>query len=276
MTMTMTWNISTLKFSVNQYSRNFLFLDYSASSSSAPPSPGVNGEASLLTLLPRTYQLWDLDAFRNDFVQEELWGVPLKDPSRAIFAAYLALLIKGELGSKEGWKDTYFDYLPSQEDYEAYHPVMKDEETLKKYLGDYTHAYLWITDKKKNIQEEYDSFVKESPKFASLVTSQEYMTARLHVTTRCFSTGSPDDLDTLDGQLSVDELKGYRSTLGADYGRDGFLVLMPLIDSLNHHRDANTVFHYHAPSQRFGLATTQPVQKGKEFFVSYGEKHESW
>ena len=229
--------------------------------------------------IPRSMQMWTLDALRDPFIKKNLFAarhLKTKRPltSKAFLAAHLAILQKNKTHSKRDDKDQklrdiYFDLLPTYDDFKSYHPTTFDLRELNSKFGANTYFYFLVSRRKAEIESEYKAFSHVSSVFKETVSFEEYIAARLCVQTRAFRSGPLDELDA-----SPEELNLYREHLGIDL-REGSTAAVVLMDALNaHHGEQNVQYKYISESKKFVLYAAKDIQAGAELFTSYGDRAE--
>ena len=154
--------------------------------------------------IPRSMQIWTLDALRDPFVKNNLFGAKhLKTSSPvspdAYLAAHLSLLQSkkqdieqiNDLSSNPN-KELYLNILPTYDDYKEFHPVTFDLRELSSKYGPNSYLYFLVSRQKAEIESEYKSFTKLSSEFRDLVTYYDYVASRLTVQTKSFNAGPID------------------------------------------------------------------------------------
>lgn len=228
--------------------------------------------------MPRSMQIWTLDALRDPFVKKNLFGArhlktlrPLA--SKAFLAAYIALLKTSERGKSHDdatqiLRDVYLGLLPKYDDFK-YHPLTFDLREMKSKFGVYSYFYFLVSRRKEEIESEYKAFSHVSSIFREKVTFEEYLTARLCVQTRAFRSGPLDGHDA-----SIEELDLYKKRLGIDL-IEGSTAMVVLIDAMNaHHEEHNVQYKYIPESKKLYLYAMKDIQAGDELYISYGDRAE--
>jgi hypothetical protein len=153
-------------------------------------------EGEKLFEVPRSMQIWDLDALRDPFIREHLFRASHKLSgnhvgAEAFLAAFLALEINRSKRDDRGMDPlrlAYFDTLPSLKEL-AYHPILTNADEIQHILGrSSSHAVLQAY--RNMIVSEWEA-VATSKEFTKLVTRADYFTARLNILTRRVRTGPP-------------------------------------------------------------------------------------
>jgi SET domain len=229
--------------------------------------------------IPRSMQIWTLDALRDPFIKNNLFGArhlathqPLA--SKAFLAAYVAVLLKSEPDEKQPdaarkLRELYLELLPTYEDFKTHHPVTADLRELNSKLGANTYAYFMVSRRKAEIESEYKAFCYVSHAFKNKVTFEDYVAARLIVQTREFHTGALDGSDA-----SMQELELYSKHLSIDLN-PGSSALVPIVDAMNAHHEKHNVHYKYVPeSKKFYLYASKDIQAGAELLESYGDRAE--
>jgi hypothetical protein len=225
--------------------------------------------------IPRKMQIWDLDAYRDPFVRKHLFKASHKVSgnrlgSEAFLAAFLALEIKRTEqypSSFDPFRLTYFQSLPSYEEYLAHHPILQDTLLMREILGR-SVAHSVVQAYRNMVNSEFEAFASVSSEFQGLISKEEYLRARLNVMTRVIKVGIPGPEEVMPGtfignefeneDLLQDELVSYQDLIGVNLTA-GSLALIPLADLFNHHPSSNVQFKY----QR-----RQPNKTGRSFVVT--------
>jgi hypothetical protein len=231
--------------------------------------------------VPRSMQIWTLDALRDPFIKKNLFGArhlktqrPLS--SKAFLAAHLSVLqVSKKHGNQESkatnekLREIYLSLLPTYDDFKSHHPVLFDLRELSAKFGAYSYFYFLVSRRKAEIDSEYQAFCNVSSVFQEKVTFEDYVAARMSVQTRTFRSGPLDELDA-----SLEELHLYRKHLGIDL-REGSTAAVALMDALNaHHEQHNVQYKYIPESKKFYLYAAKDIPAGAELFTSYGDRAE--
>jgi len=228
---------------------------------------------TVLMEIPRELMIWDLDAARDEFIQNELFRSPLfgGDTSdtmtkrAALLAAYLALLRNEVVPPSDTFplQATVARALPSYEEYAAFHPILADLTRLKKYLGKKSVAFLHLVHARKSFDKEYDML---GAKFATHVSREDYFSCRLAVGSRSFQiTNIPEG-----SELSKKERVGYKQKLGIDFS--AVVSIEPVIDWMNGHTNNNVKVGGYDAKKRSGQAwAIRTIHKGQELINNYGQ-----
>lgn len=240
-------------------------------------------KGSLIMDIPRGAQLWQTDALVDPFVRDHLFSAR-HSPSgklvdhKAYLAAYLALTSNTTYtpNSMNKAHRAYLNYLPKEQNYES-HPIFQSHEHLANTFGEHSMSYDLIRRLQLEWDSEYQAFVKMSPDFAAMVPRlEDYLVARVQVVSRSYSTQtSPQESDVV-GSTSAD-LELYLRALNYDYAKDGFAVMVPILDALNHHmNNFNVEYKYNPDSRSFSIFATKDIAKGTELIINYGSKVDQW
>lgn len=244
--------------------------------------------------IPRSLQLWDLDALRDPFIRLHLFEASHRQSgngvgSEAFLAAYLALQLKRKQDDSRDWNMellelAYYDVLFSLEDFMEHHPLLGDVDHMKEALG-FSEGYGVLQAYRNMILSEYEAFSDFSSKFRELVTRDDYFTARLNVLTRAIRVGPPGPEHAFQGtflrerytpeQILRDELESYKDILGIDLEKDGCIALIPIADLFNHHPQNNVEYEFKRTElNKDGAfvvrADNRRIEKGFEPMASYG------
>lgn len=238
--------------------------------------------------IPRSLQIWDLDALRDDFVQRQLF--PARHartgnllPSGAFLAAYLALkyhqLIQAELDNSttattdeeentfmDPARKAYFASLPTREELSD-HPLFWTQEELIESLGPQSHNMAVASAYQEMVHSEYQAFAEASSDFASTISEIEYTVGRTWVLTRSFSPGPMGpQLELLD----EDERAFFSANVATDFAR-GCHAMVPILDLLNHHPTPNVAYSYNTDKRAFVITAQRSIPSSFELYDSYGK-----
>lgn len=233
--------------------------------------------------IPRKYQLWDLDAYRDPFVRKHLFKASHQLSgnrlgSEAFLAAFLALEMKRSEENPSNFDPIrllYFQSLPTYEEYVQYHPILQDHSLMRHILGrSMSHSVL--QGYRNMIKSEFEAFVIASREFQTLISEKEYIRARFNVLTRALNVGVPGPDEVMPGtfigdefineDFLQDELHAYYDLIGVNLteaGGMGCIALIPLADLFNHHPSNNVHFEYKKKKRE-----QQQDQGGRSFVVT--------
>jgi hypothetical protein len=251
--------------------------------------------------VPRSMQIWDLDALRNDWIRQHLFGAkhwPTGNPldSAAYLAAYLALLSKGIVQlsrnhnaekaddetatSSESHRLLQYlnECMPSTEELAEFHPMFWNETELKNFMRPHSATYAVAKAYRDMVKSEYQaflSFTRESTNedLREMITEEEYQTYRVLVLTRSFGTGPLPigSSSSSDASLSQEEIQYYRENGGVDLSR-GSYAMVPILDFYDHHAIPNVQYAYSNDKQSFVIqAINQGISAGYEVVDNYGK-----
>jgi len=227
--------------------------------------------------VPRSMQIWSLDAFRDNFIKNLAGARHLKTKTllieQAYLAAYLALRVKNNHGNTQMTPmPLYLQSLPTYEDYKnkIYHPVTMDYEELNTLFGSESETYFLVTKKREEIESEYKAFVHKSVKFGETIEYDDYVAARLNVQTRAFEAGPLTKSDATGVELSQ-----LKERFGVDI-QTRFTAMVPLLDAFNSHneQEQNIRYKYNSLSKKFLAFAKKDVARGMELFDTYGNRAE--
>ncbi|KAL3908093.1 MAG: hypothetical protein SGILL_008613 [Bacillariaceae sp.] len=216
--------------------------------------------------IPRSMQLWDLDAYRDPFVRKHLFKASHKISGNrlgpeAFLASYLALEMQRAEDNPSNFDPlrlAYFQSLPTMDELQDYHPTLKNTTLVNELLGR-SIAYSVYQGYRNMIHAEWEALRTASPQFEQIVGRTGYLRARVLVLTRVLPVGQPGPEEVmpahfvgnqLDNQdLLLDELYSYHDLLGVNLMETGGLALIPLADQFNHHPNNNAAFRYKRKEQ---------------------------
>jgi len=203
-----------------------------------------------LVEIPRSLQIWELDAIRSDIIQTEhllkarhsLTENPLAGGS--FLAIYLALerqrLIvhnidddadndnddeqdgkattenSRDINNKEGYlRSSYLQSLPSWKELSDRHPILMSRSNLANMLGHHSWNFAVVVMYQDMIDSEYNALTIASPKIiGQKISLKEYQAARIHVLSRSFNPGPDACLAEVNKYLSQPELERLQSEWG--------------------------------------------------------------
>jgi hypothetical protein len=230
--------------------------------------------------IPRSMQIWDLDALRDPFIRKNLFQARHKETSKpcsrdGFLAAYLALQkinAGGQTTSRTN--KVWLDNLPTLQEF-SFHPLLWDADVLEAKLGKRSLAHGMASHFRWEMEAEYEAFTAASSKFARLISQDDYRVARLVVNSRSFGTVPPGQNEALpNGEAFEDELDMYKRELGIDFSKKAVAVI-PVIDLINHHNVNNIFWRQDETSHELALYANGSIPEGTEFVASYGDKHDA-
>lgn len=232
---------------------------------------------TVLMEISRELMIWDLDAVRNEFIREEILftSIPGKVAKRAaLLSAYLALLRNDFIPQTDHTlqlQTSVAKQLPSYDDYKAFHPVLASIEQMELLLGNHSPAFRDLLALRQSLNNEYDSFIATSDKFATLVSRADYLSCRLAVQSRAFQI--PGVLP--ESEIPTIEQEYYSQTIQIDFSNDGVLSIEIINDWMNSHVNNNVmVGGYDAVKRRGRAWSTKAIEPGQELIMDYGRFHD--
>ncbi|VEU44939.1 unnamed protein product [Pseudo-nitzschia multistriata] len=235
--------------------------------------------------IPRSMQIWDLDAYRDPFVRKHLFKAGHKISgnrmgTEAFLAAYLSLEIKRAKLNPSNFDPLtllYFDSLPTFEEFEHYHPILEDKDLVRDMLGPRSMAHSVVQGYRNMVRSEYEGFAAGSSEFRNTIPEDEYLRARLAVLTRALNVGPPGPEEVMpaafvgdefrDQDLFLDELYSYYDLINVNLteaGGQGCIAMVPIADLFNHHPNNNIGLQY----KRMETHAQTKQKSGRSFVVS--------
>lgn len=230
---------------------------------------------TVLMEIPRQLMIWDLDAVRNEFIKKELLPTPISGKvakRAALLSSYLALLRNDFISPADDQtlqaQVSIAKALPSYEDYKSFHPVLASVEKLKSLLGTHSPTFTELLLLRQSLNNEYDSFIATSEKFAALVSRDDYISCRLATQSRAFQI--PGIIP--ESEISIAEQEYYSREIGIDFRNDGVVSIEVGNDWMNSHVNNNVkVGGYDAVKRRGQAWATKDIQPGNELVNNYGQ-----
>jgi hypothetical protein len=248
-------------------------------------------------VLPRHLLIWDLDAMRDEFVQNELFharhsitGNPLD--SGAFLAAHLVQrknhigqkqqkkyetkdLVKEEEDDDERFLE-FLNMLPKYNDLIQSHPLLWPMDQVESLFGRQTPVVNLIEAHKRMIASEYDAFRTVSKVFQEHISEMEYVIMRINVISRSFGPGPPGPEEELEkGMTLSDELNMFYSKAGIDF-KKGCRAMSPILDMWDHHAAPNVEWRYERDSRAFVIRVARDeIPALQDIMVSYGKYTDS-
>jgi hypothetical protein len=233
---------------------------------------------SEILVLPRERIITDLDAMRDPWIRNQLFGARHKATENALdsgayLAAYLVRRIDLARTRPVDPMIPYFSMLPAYQKLSSNHPPIWDESRLN-YLNGTLALQISIAIRDM-IESEYEAFSDSSSEFSRDVSGEEYFAARLNVMARSFGTGPVSNLIDIDASVRK-ELEMYRTMTGVDLMK-GCRALSPILDTWDHHPRAPTQWEYSKTRSAFIVRTHENmgIPIGSDVWVSYGAYTES-
>ena len=235
--------------------------------------------------IPRSMQIWDLDAYRDPFVRTHLFKASHKISgnrmgTEAFLAAYLALEMKRAKTNPSNFDPlrlTYFESLPSLKEFQKFHPILADKDSMTEILGPKSMAHSVLQGYRNMVRSEYDGFVAASSEFSNTISKDEYVHARLAVMTRALNVGFPGPEEVMpaffvgdefrDEDLFQDELYSYYDLINVNLteaGGQGCIAMVPIADLFNHHPNNNVELQY----KKMQIHSQTQRKSGRSFIVS--------
>ena len=249
----------------------------------------------VVMVLPRTLQIWDLDALRDEWIAQNLFSAThgkTNNPidSGAFLAAYLvrmkliasmdwSSITQKDLDGVERFID-FLNILPTYDDYKSHgphsHPVLWPEQEIHTLFGKLTPTSILIKGYRTMIDSEYMAFCAVSSDFKDHVSIQDYTAMRLSVISRSFGPGAPmkeEEMNGIHGFSTLDEeLDYYKRALGIDL-RKGCRAMSPILDMWNSHAKPNAEWKYSNRKRAFVISAIdrKGIPENQEIMVSYGK-----
>jgi hypothetical protein len=216
---------------------------------------------SVLLRIPRSVQIWDLDALRALAINRPIRNLRTNRPLDG--GAYLALYLWQRFVKNYDENDPLRSYYFSFPTNLTYHPIFWSELQLQKLLNIRSHAYSVVRAYRDMVQSEYQALREIEPD----IPLETYQGFRVLVLSRSFGTGPPEmDEATSQIQLSA-ELEGYNQTLGVDL-TSGCRAMVPILDMYNHHANPNVAWRYE--KRAFIITASRRIEKHQNLYDSYG------
>lgn len=228
-----------------------------------------------LVEIPRRFLIWDLDALRNDFIQQELFSARIfgEQPLEAdVFLSVYVALLQQNMTDLSPVLQTYLSILPTFDDFAEFHPLLLPSNNLTNLLGEQSYSYQLIRYKRKLIQLEYEALTNASMAFASHCSWKDFAAARLAVLTRSFGTGRlhENERDTQDRFDSLQtELEFYNRKASVNL-TSGSFAMVPILDLYNHHAQPTVGYSYDVVRRAFVIHSLG-LTAGHELWDSYGK-----
>jgi hypothetical protein len=249
--------------------------------------------AERLMVIPRSWQLYDLDVLRHPVVQMFFNARhPTSDDHRILDAgAYVAVYFLWHQHQRQQQKDTqpkdYYDYYTETENpllveyfldvwptsFES-HPIFWSDEQRHQRLPKVSPVYAWSQAFSDMVESEYRAFrnlVDDGDDdddvlsfFSSnVITLQHYKSMRLAVMTRCLSHYPLPPDDDLENKELLDTIL---ATTGLDL-RNERLAFMPLAELSNHHLNAPAIWTFDSTTTSTSNTTTSNTTTTTNDFV---------
>jgi hypothetical protein len=246
--------------------------------------------------IPRSLQIWELDALRSDPVRTENLLAARHDLTKnalaggAYMAAHLVMEQKRLSGSTNhsiddmGYNETglsqdsdqvmasYLQSLPPLEDLKETHPIFMSRAELRTLLGHHSWNFAVVVMYQEMVESEYAALSAASAMFASRISKDEYKTSRVHVLTRSFNPGPQACLSSQEG-LTKEEQEDIETRWGMAKGTlfaEGCHAMVPILDMLNHHPQPNVVYKFDIDKLAFVISAKDKIPVKWELMDSYG------
>lgn len=243
-----------------------------------------------LVIIPRSRQIWDLDALRDDVVRNELLPArhSLTDnplDGGAFLAAYMALLLvledddvvhpPNETNNNNNLNTSprkrqqqrhasYLRYLPNISTLEQTHPTLWSlEDEIVPLVGRFSSSYSVVRAYQEMLESEYFALAGQSPLFGGLVSESVYRQMRLAVMSRSFGPGPPTSAElpkrrsneesgksTPEFHSIEEEMDYYAQVAGVNLTL-GCRAMVPILDLYNHHVHPNVDWKYDVKRRSF-------------------------
>lgn len=248
--------------------------------------------------VPRSMQIWDLDALRDPWIRQHLWGAKHGQTENALdsaayLAAYLVLLAKeivrptflDTVPNRPGNKTNssrLLQYLkecmPSRDDLADFHPIVWDEKELISLVPPHSATFAVAKAYIDMVKSEYKAFAVVYKKatrgeLQDTISEDEYRAFRILVLSRSFGTGlvPVQALESSDSSISHEELETYAQELGVDLSK-GCYSMVPILDFYDHHARPNVQYAYSSAKDAFIIrATNSGIAAGYEVMDTYGK-----
>ena len=264
------------------------------------------GPGTRVLEIPRTLTIWDLDALRDDWIRQHVWGAKhgqTQNPldSAAYLALYLALIVKGTVrptniydksqGENNNVEDSttsqknssrLLQYLnecmPKQKDLAEFHPIFWDEQELLSLIRPHSATFAVVKAYRDMVRSEYQAFVqsyqsKTTEHLQDVVSEDEYRVFRVLVMSRSFGTGPLpiESSSSSDTSLSQEEMELYQKEAGIDMSK-GCYSMTPILDFYDHHATPNVQYAYNIDRDAFIIqASNMGIAAGHEVVDTYGK-----
>ncbi|CAB9504101.1 expressed unknown protein [Seminavis robusta] len=256
--------------------------------------------------IPRSLQIWDLDALRNDWIRDNLQGGAKHRQTgnpvdrAAYLALYLALLHRDLTATAtDGTESTSIDSiskfqttsmttplpallrqyllecLPTVKDLERFHPIFMNDTELNQLIPNRSAAFGVAKAYRDMVKSEYQAFSERLQPTKLPVSEQDYYRFRTLVLSRSFGTGplpvaedANNNSPESSSVLTQEELLYYQQEFGLDLER-GSYAMVPILDFYDHHAKPNV--EYQLRNGAFVIQATDHIAPGQEIIDSYGK-----
>jgi len=226
----------------------------------------IPGKKALIKI-PRALQIWDLDALRGVWIQQELKDARHNYTHNAIDSgAFLAAYLIHRFILEPDEHDPllrYYEILPSFRQLARHHPTLWDTQELQTLINSRTTSFAVIKAYMDMIESEYNAFAAVSDIFKEEVNRNDYVRMRVLVMSRSFGTGKPNG-------VPEEEFQKYQDEMGIDLTK-GCRAMVPLLDMYNHHAKPNVEWKYDVTENAFIVSSVSDgIPAGQEILNSYG------
>jgi SET domain len=220
-----------------------------------------------LIKIPRSLQIWDLDAVQDIWIQEEIKNAKHNNTGNTLDSgAFLAAYLCRRFISSPNDDDPllpYYNILPSFRQLARHHPTLWDTSASETILHGKSSSYAVIKAYQDMMESEYNGFAFASEAFKEQIPIKDYLRMRVLVMSRSFGTGKPEGVTT-------EQLDRYNNEMGIDFSK-GCRAMVPLLDMYNHHAKPNVEWKYDMVEKAFVVSSVSDgIPSGQEIFNSYG------
>lgn len=220
-----------------------------------------------LIKIPRSLQIWDLDAIQDIWIQEEIKNAKHNNTGNTLDSgAFLAAYLCRRFISSPNDNDPllpYYNILPSFRQLARHHPTLWDTSASETILHGKSSSYAVIKAYQDMIESEYNGFAFASEAFKKQIPIKDYLRMRVLVMSRSFGTGKPEGVTT-------EQFDRYNNEMGIDFTK-GCRAMVPLLDMYNHHAKPNVEWRYDMVEKAFVVSSVSDgIPSGQEIFNSYG------
>ena len=176
-------------------------------------------KSTIVLKVPRSLQIWDEDALKDDSIQKILGNLEHPLDKAAVLALFLARwqrrlrdddsFRQGSLQEQPVLVSYLLRQLPDYEHFESYHPVLWDDVTLTELLRRSSLSFAFVKEIQRQIHDEFTSV-------SDHIERRDYYAARLSVLTRSFGTATTE--------------------------ASGSYAMVPILDSFDHRTPPNVGF----------------------------------
>jgi len=259
--------------------------------------------------IPRSLQIWDLDAMRNDWIRDHVGAAkhPRTDnpvDSAAYLALYMALLLRGHLSLNNDHdndenteiQSSYSDdrhqlmqarikrnnnsqrllqylqeCLPSAETIEDFHPLLWNETALLTLLLPHSASFNVVEAYRDMLESEYQAFTSSANQ-RQRINLGDFVSERDYRASRILVLSRSFGTGHLpNSALPRDDRQFYKREFGIDTSK-GSYAMVPILDFYDHHANPNVEYSYSTERRVFVIrATASGIPAGHEVVDSYGK-----